>query len=168
MGTTLSDLAPPRGAKKKRKRLGRGPGTGQGTTGGKGQKGQLARSGVTLGRSFEGGQMPLNRRLPKYGFKNIFRREYAPINVGRLGELFEAGTTVTTDALKARGVMPRSSSLLKVLGDGEISVALTIQAHAFSRSAKEKIEGAGGKAEVVSPPRGPRSERATVETGPTE
>jgi len=149
MGTTLSDLAPRRGAKRKRKRLGRGPGTGQGTTGGKGQKGQLCRRGVTLGRSFEGGQMPLNRRLPKFGFRNIFRVEHAPVNVGRLAELFQAGDTVDADALRARGVMPRSARLLKVLGGGELSAALTVRAHAFSAAARAKIEAAGGRVELA-------------------
>jgi large subunit ribosomal protein L15 len=153
MGTTLSNLAPPRGARRKRKRIGRGPGSGNGTTAGKGQKGQQSRSGVTLGRGFEGGQMPLQRRLPKIGFKNIFRTEYAPVNIGRIAEAFPAGETVDAEALRARGLVPRSARLLKVLGGGQVAHALTIKAHAFSRSAKEKIESAGGKAEVVPPER---------------
>lgn len=153
MGKTLSDLAPNPGARHKRKRLGRGPASGRGTTGGKGQKGQLSRSGVTLGRSFEGGQMPLNRRLPKFGFKNLFRVEYAAVNVGRIAAVFEAGETVDPDALKAKGMAPRSAELLKVLGSGQVTQALTVRAHAFSQAAKEKIEAAGGTVEVVPPPR---------------
>ena len=151
MGKTLSDLAPPRGARRKRKRLGRGPGSGKGTTAGKGQKGQLSRSGVTLGRSFEGGQMPLNRRLPKIGFKNIFRVEYAAVNVGRISAIFEAGETADPEALRARGMAPRSAKLLKVLGSGQVTHALTVRAHAFSKAAREKIEAAGGTVEVVPP-----------------
>lgn len=149
MGKTLSDLAPRRGARRKRKRLGRGPGSGWGTTAGKGQKGQLSRSGVTLGRSFEGGQMPLNRRLPKIGFKNIFREEYAAVNVGRIAATFEAGATVDPDALRESGMAPRAAKLVKVLGAGQVTHALTVRAHAFSKSAKEKIEAAGGTVEVV-------------------
>jgi large subunit ribosomal protein L15 len=116
-------------------------------------KGQRSRSGVTLGRGFEGGQMPLQRRLPKIGFKNPFRTEYAPVNIGRIAEVFPEGETVDADALKARGMVPRSAKLLKVLGGGQVAHALTIKAHAFSRTAKEKIESAGGKVEVVPPER---------------
>jgi large subunit ribosomal protein L15 len=163
MGTTLSNLAPPRGAKRKRKRLGRGPGSGRGTTAGKGQKGQKSRSGVTLGRGFEGGQMPLQRRLPKIGFKNPFRVEYAAVNVGRIATAFAAGETVDPAALKQKGLAPRSAKLVKVLGNGEIAHALTIRAHAFSSTALEKIQAAGGAAEVV-PGFRPRGKKAEGET----
>lgn len=152
MGTKLSNLRPPRGAKKNRKRLGRGPGSGQGTTAGKGQKGQKSRSGVTLGRAFEGGQMPLVRRLPKKGFKNLFRVEYAPVNLSAIAERFSAGEVVDVQALKGKGLAPRSAERVKVLGDGQLGVALTVRAHAFSRSAMEKIVAAGGTAEVVEMP----------------
>lgn len=150
MGTTLSNLSPPAGAKHKRKRLGRGPGTGQGTTAGKGQKGQNCRSGGGVRPYFEGGQMPLQRRLPKRGFKNPFRVDYDPVNVGRLGDTFAAGDAVDPTVLIARGLAPRKSKRVKILGSGEISVALTIRAHGFSKSAREKILAAGGTAEIIS------------------
>jgi large subunit ribosomal protein L15 len=162
MGTKLSDLAPPRGAKRKQKRLGRGQGTGQGTTAGRGQKGQGSRSGPDLGRGFEGGQMPLQRRLPKRGFRNPFRVELAAVNVGRLGEVFAAGETVDPDQLRARGMAPRSARLVKILGEGELEHALAVKAHAFSKSAEEKIKAAGGSVELV-PRRKPRAEEATPE-----
>ncbi len=149
MGTTLSNLSPPPGAKHKRKRLGRGPGSGQGTTAGKGQKGQKARSGGGVRPYFEGGQMPLQRRLPKRGFKNPFRVEYDPINVGRLAEAFAAGDTVDLSALLDKGMVPRKCKRFKILGGGELSMALTIKAHGFSKVAKDKILAAGGTAEVV-------------------
>lgn len=149
MGTTLSNLSPPPGAKHKRKRLGRGPGSGQGTTGGKGQKGQKCRSGGGVRPYFEGGQMPLQRRLPKRGFKNPFRVEYDPINVGRLADTFAAGDIVDLDVLIARGLVPRKCKRVKVLGSGELGVAITIRAHGFSKTAKDKILAAGGTAEVV-------------------
>ena len=149
MGTTLSNLSPPPGAKHKRKRLGRGPGSGQGTTAGKGQKGQKCRSGGGVRPYFEGGQMPLQRRLPKRGFKNPFRVEYDPVNVGRLAEAFGAGDTVDLDLLIARGLVPRKCKRFKVLGSGEIGVALTIRGHGFSKVAKDKILAAGGTVEVV-------------------
>ena len=161
MGTTLSNLAPPSGARRKRKRIGRGPGSGNGTTAGKGQKGQRSRAGVTLGRGFEGGQMPLQRRLPKVGFKNLFRIEYAPVNVGRIAELFSAGETVDVAALKAKGLVPRSAKLFKVLGEGDVTHALTIRANAVSGGARQKIEAAGGTVEVLAPARrGPRERGA--------
>lgn len=149
MGRTLSDLAPRWGAKHKRKRVGRGPGSGNGTTAGRGQKGQKSRSGVSIGRGFEGGQMPLQRRLPKRGFKNPFRVEYAPVNVGRLAEVFEAGEIVDPDSLRERGVVPRNARRVKILAGGDMGCALTIKAHAFSAAAKDKIAAAGGTVEVV-------------------
>jgi len=150
MGTTLSTLKPPAGAKHNRKRLGRGQGTGQGTTAGRGQKGQGSRSGPDLGRGFEGGQMPLQRRMPKRGFKNIFRVEYAAVNLGALAQRFGAGEVVDPDAIRAKGMAPRKAKLVKVLGNGELPHALTVKAHAFSKSAVEKIQAAGGKVEVIA------------------
>jgi large subunit ribosomal protein L15 len=150
MGTTLSTLAPPRGAKHAQKRRGRGQGSGQGTTGGRGEKGQGARSGGSTGPGFEGGQMPLQRRLPKRGFKNPFRVEYVAVNVGMLGEKFTAGQMVDPGAIQGSGLAPRKGGLLlKVLGEGEIKHALTVKAHAFSKSAAEKIQAAGGSVEVI-------------------
>ena len=151
MTVTLANLAPPAGARKRRKRIGRGPGSGWGTTAGKGYKGQKSRSGVgglTVG--FEGGQMPLQRRLPKRGFKNRFRVAYAGVNVGRIQQVFSSGATVGPDELKASGLVPRSSERVKVLGDGELTHALTISAHAFSRVAREKIEQVGGRIALIA------------------
>jgi large subunit ribosomal protein L15 len=166
MGTTLSTLAPPRGAKHARKRLGRGQGTGQGTTAGRGQKGQGSRSGGVKGAGFEGGQMPLQRRLPKRGFKNPFRVEYAAVNVGALGEKFAAGEVVDPEAMRARGIAPRRATLLKVLGKGELKHALTVKAHAFSRTASEKIQAAGGSTEVVPGANRSRARPAAEAAGP--
>ena len=162
MGTTLSTLKPPRGATHKQKRLGRGQGTGQGTTAGRGQKGQGSRSGPDLGSGFEGGQMPLQRRLPKRGFKNYFRVEFAGVNVGRLDKVFAAGETVDVELLHSRGMAPRSMKLVKILGQGELSHALTVKAHAFSKSAEEKIKAAGGSVEIV-----PRPKRTAKEQKPS-
>ncbi|MCA9671263.1 MAG: 50S ribosomal protein L15 [Myxococcales bacterium] len=149
MGTTLATLAPPKGAKHKRKRKGRGPGSGNGTTAGKGQKGQKSRSGGKTTVGFEGGQMPLQRRVPKRGFKNPFRIDYYAINVGRIAEVFKAGESVTPETLSDRGLVPRSSKLIKILGEGDVGHALDVQAHSFSASAKSKLEAAGGKAAVI-------------------
>jgi large subunit ribosomal protein L15 len=150
----LDQLAPARGAKKKEKRIGRGIGSGHGKTSTKGHKGQGARSGGTKAPGFEGGQNPMIRRAPKRGFVNIFRDAPAVVNLDRLAK-FDAADAVTPERLKAAGVVKSSASTVKILGDGTLSAPLTIQAHAFSRRAKEKIEAAGGKAVVieVSPPR---------------
>ena len=149
MGTTLATLSPPAGARRPRKRKGRGPGSGNGTTAGKGQKGQKSRSGNGIRPGFEGGQMPLQRRLPKRGFKNPFRVAYHAVNLDRLTAVFEAGTTVTVEAMRERGLAPRSAKRIKVLGQGDLGHALTIEAHKFSASALEKIQKAGGTATVV-------------------
>ncbi len=142
----LHDLAPAKGATKNRKRLGRGNSSGQGTTAGRGYKGQLSRSGGGKGSGFEGGQMPLAMRLPKLpGFTNRNRVEYAPVNVGRLEGLFEAGDTVNNAALVAKGVIKHENTLVKVLGDGELTKALTVDVAKVSAGAKSKIEAAGGK-----------------------
>lgn len=146
----LNDLRPNKGAKKARKRIGRGNASGHGTTAGRGTKGQLSRSGGGKGAGFEGGQQPLAMRLPKLpGFKNRNRVEYAPVNVSRLEAKFNDGDVVDTQSLVAAGIIKRDYVLVKVLGDGELTKKLTVKASAFSASAKEKIEAAGGKAEVV-------------------
>jgi len=146
----LSELSPRPGSKKKRKRIGRGPGSGKGKTSGRGHKGQNARSGGGVRRGFEGGQMPLHRRLPAKGFTNVYNREKettAVVNVGRLNGL---EGTVDLAVLKEKGVVKgKGITSLKILGEGELNVALTVRANRFSKSATEKIEATGGKAEVV-------------------
>jgi len=144
----LHELSPAPGSVQARKRVGRGPGSGLGKTSGKGHKGQKARSGSGKGAYFEGGQRPMTQRIPKYGFVNIFRKEYACVNISDL-EAFEAGSTVNLDTFMETGKIKKPLNGLKVLGDGELSKGLTVQAVKFSKSAKEKIEAAGGKAEVV-------------------
>lgn len=151
MGTTLSDLKPPAGAKHKRKRVGRGHGSGWGTTAGRGQKGQKSRSGGPMGPWFEGGQMPLQRRLPKRGFVNIFRTEFHPVNVGQLALAFGAGETIDLTTLVEKGLAPRKATHVKILGNGSIAHGVTVKAQGFSKSAKAKIEAAGGTAVVVDP-----------------
>ena len=145
----LHDLAPASGSTKERKRIGRGPASGQGKTAGKGHKGQLARAGRGMRAGFEGGQMPLQRRVPKRGFNNIFRTEMAIVNVATLDKYFEDGDTVTVEALLEKGILNKTLDGVKVLGQGGISKKLTVQVNAFSESAKSKIEAAGGKAEVI-------------------
>ncbi len=149
MGTTLSDLKPPAGARHNSKRVGRGPGSGLGKTCGKGQKGQRSRSGSGIRRGFEGGQMPLQRRLPKRGFKNLFRVEYCVTNIEKIA-LACGGKDIGPEEMKKAGLVPRNARLVKILGSGEIDCAVTVRAHRFSASAKEKIEKAGGKAVVLS------------------
>lgn len=145
----LSDLKPPKGAKHAKKRVGRGYGSGTGVTSGRGHKGQKSRSGYHHKRGFEGGQMPLHRRLPKRGFFNPFRVEYAVVNLDTLSERFEAGAEVTPDVLRERGIVRSNAKLVKVLGRGDIDTALTVRAHKFSRIASEKIVAAGGHAAVI-------------------
>lgn len=145
----LNDLRPAEGAKKARKRIGRGNASGHGTTAGRGTKGQLSRSGGGKGAGFEGGQQPLAMRLPKLpGFTNHNRVEYAPVNVSRLEEKFADGDTVDTDSLIAVGIIKREYELVKVLGNGEITKKLTVKVDKVSASAKAKIEAAGGKVEL--------------------
>lgn len=145
----LHDLRPSAGAvSKSRKRVGRGIGSGLGKTSGRGQKGQLARSGGGKGPTFEGGQTPLVRRLPRRGFNNVFKKEYATINVADLNR-FENGTVVTPETLLEAGIVKKVKDGTKVLGDGELQTALTVRAHKFSKSAAAKIEEAGGKVEVI-------------------
>ncbi len=145
----LHELKPNPGSVKERKRLGRGTASGQGKTSGKGQKGQNARSGGGVRPGFEGGQMPLYRRLPKRGFTNIFATQYAEINVEVLNEMFEDGATITPDLLKETGILKKQLDGVKVLGNGEVTKKLTVKANKFSKSAVEKIEAAGGKVEVI-------------------
>ena len=147
----LHDLRSPKGANKPRKRVGRGAGSGQGTYAGRGRKGQGSRSGGTKGPYFEGGQLPLVRRLPHIrGFVNIFRQEYAEVNLDRLAEVFGAGASVTPEALVAAGVVKNTRLPIKVLGRGELDKPLTVQAHRFSASARAKIEAAGGTVEEIA------------------
>jgi large subunit ribosomal protein L15 len=150
MGTTLHTLKGPKGATRNRKRIGRGPGSGTGEQSGKGVKGQKARTGHHGARfGFEGGQMPMQRRFPKKGFKNPFRKEVFAVNVSDLEARFEGGT-VDLAALQAAGLVPRRERSVKILGDGELNKKITVRAAKFSATAKEKIEKAGGVAEVVA------------------
>lgn len=144
----LHELRPAEGSKRNPKRLGRGTGSGTGRNAGKGEKGQNSRSGGGTRPGFEGGQMPLYRRLPKRGFTNIFAKEIVAINVDRLN-IFENGTEVTPDLLLKTGVVSKAYDGIKILGNGELTKSLNIKAYKFSKSAVEKIEAAGGKAEVV-------------------
>lgn len=145
----LHEIGPNPGATKKRKRVGRGPGSGLGKTAGRGHNGQKSRSGYSRRWGFEGGQMPIARRLPKRGFTNIFRDEYAEVNVSRLS-IFEAGTEVTPELLAESGILRKNEvGRVKLLGRGEISHGVTIKVHAASASAQKKIEAAGGKVELL-------------------
>ncbi len=144
----LHELKPNPGSSKNRKRLGRGTATGQGKTAGRGMNGQKSRSGGGVRPGFEGGQMPLYRRLPKRGFTNIFGTQFAEINVEVLNK-FEDGAEITPELLKSEGIIKKQLDGVKVLGNGELAKKLTVKAHKFSKSAKEKIEAAGGKAEVI-------------------
>ena len=147
----LSNLRAPKKANENKKRVGRGMGSGMGKTSTRGHKGQGSRSGSSLMRGFEGGQMPLHRRLPKRGFTNIFRVEYTVVGLDRLAELHAAGneTEFTLEKIVELGLKRRKNSLVKVLNNGEIAAAITVHAHKFSKSAKEAIEKAGGKAIVI-------------------
>jgi len=145
----LKDLKPAEGSKKNKKRVGRGHGTGQGTQAGRGHKGAQSRSGYKFKRGFEGGQMPLHRRVPKRGFHNPFRVEYAVVNVDVLAERFDAGTVVTPELLRESGIIRSTRQLIKVLARGDVSKKLTVHAHKFSGKAAEKIAAAGGAVEVL-------------------
>lgn len=145
----LSELKPPRGARHKDKRVGRGTGSTLGKTSGRGHKGQKARSGGNVHPRFEGGQMPLFRRLPKQGFRNWNAKTVAVVNVRTLERVFEDGATVDLEALHEQGLVKGKFDEVKILGDGELTKALNVQAHKFSTSAREKIESAGGTAEGV-------------------
>src|SRR5208282_1767167 len=147
MARNLSNLRAPKKANTGRKRVGRGMGSGMGKTSTRGHKGQRSRTGSSMMRGFEGGQMPLHRRLPKRGFTNIFRTEYTVLNLDRLTELGESELTI--EAFVAKGFLRKRNELLKILGNGETNVALTVHAHKFSKAAQEKIEKAGGKVVLI-------------------
>jgi large subunit ribosomal protein L15 len=147
----LTGLKPPAGQKKARKRIGRGMGSGHGKTATRGSKGQHAGTGFSQKRGFEGGQMPLHRRLPKRGFTNIFKKQYAIVNLGRLEKL--GGDSFTVDSLMALGVVQKLGEGLKVLGTGQLTRAITVEAHQFSKSAVEKIQKAGGTVQVIGAPK---------------
>ncbi len=144
----LHDVRPAAGSRKARKRVGRGPGSGNGKTAGRGENGQKSRSGYSAKRGFEGGQMPLHRRVPKRGFTNPFRIEYRTVNVERLNG-FAAGTVVTPDALMSAGLLRKGTDPIKILGNGDLKVALTVHAHKYAGSASRKIEAAGGRAQLL-------------------
>ena len=145
----MHELAPAFGSTKEAKRIGRGHGSGQGKTSGKGHKGQKARSGKGMRLGFEGGQMPLQRRIPKRGFNNIFAKKVVSVNLGTLNSKFEDGAVVDVKALTDAGIVKNSFDSVKILGNGKLDKKLTVKVTAFSESAKAKIEAAGGKAEVV-------------------
>jgi large subunit ribosomal protein L15 len=147
---SLSNLRPPKGAKHAKKRVGRGQGSGQGKTAGRGHKGAKSRSGFKFKRGFEGGQMPLHRRVPKRGFHNPFRVVYDVVNLDTLGLRFDVGTVVTPELLREQGLVPEGGRPVKVLARGEVGKALTVRAHKFSGRAAEKITAAGGTTEQVA------------------
>jgi len=149
MAVNLSNLKPSPGSKHSKKRVGRGHGTGQGAQAGRGHKGAQSRSGYHFKRGFEGGQMPLHRRVPKRGFHNPFRVEYAVVNLDTLAESFEAGTVVTPELLREKGLVHGKRAPIKVLARGDVSKKLTVKAHKFSGKAAEKLAAAGGAAEVL-------------------
>jgi large subunit ribosomal protein L15 len=151
MAKNLSNLRAPKNANTGRKRVGRGMGSGMGKTSTRGHKGQRSRSGSHMMRGFEGGQMPLHRRLPKRGFTNIFRTEYTVVNLDRIAAL-ESISEITQEDYKKLGLASSKKALIKILGSGELTYAVTIHAHKFSKSAQEKIEKAGGKAIVLGAP----------------
>ena len=146
---SLDKLKPADRSKFKKKRVGRGPGSGLGKTAGRGHKGAQSRSGYSFKRGFEGGQMPLHRRVPKRGFNNIFRTEYDVVNLDQLESRFDKGAEVTPATLRAVGLVSSKTSLVKILGRGELTKALNVQAHKFSGKAAEKLAAAGGKAEAI-------------------
>lgn len=162
----LSNLKPSPGSVRNRKRLGRGPGSGTGKTSGKGHKGQKSRSGYKIKPWNEGGQMPLQRRLPKRGFTNIFRTEYQEVAVSRLGSL--GIDDITPETLFKKRVVNRKGIPIKILGNGEIDRAVTVRAHAFSKSAVEKIEKAGGKTEIIGKKEGKKKEIVSESGGVEE
>ena len=146
----LNNLRPPRGMKHPKKRIGRGQGSGNGKTAGRGHKGAKSRSGFRFKRGFEGGQMPLHRRVPKRGFHNPFRIEYEIVNLDALVLKFDAGTVITPELLRERGMVSRGTGKVKILARGDVDKALTVHAHKFSGKAAEKITAAGGTAEAIA------------------
>ena len=151
MAIGLNNLRPAEGATHKKKRLGRGPGSGLGKTSGRGNKGQKSRSGYSMKIGFEGGQMPLQRRLPKRGFTNIFRKQWIEVTVATLEKSFEAGDSITPETMHERGVIAKGKRDIVVLGTGDLTKALTISAHRFTKGARQKIEAAGGTVNIITP-----------------
>lgn len=152
MALSLNNLHPAPGSTHKKKRVGRGPGSGLGKTSGRGHKGQKSRSGYSSRPGFEGGQMPLQRRLPKRGFTNIFKKQWIEISLAKIDANFNAGDTVTPELLHERGLIKKAKHDLVILGNGELTKKLEISAHRFTKTAKDKIEKAGGSASVISKP----------------
>jgi large subunit ribosomal protein L15 len=150
MALSLNNLHPAPGSTHKKKRLGRGPGSGLGKTSGKGHKGQKSRSGYSSRPGFEGGQMPLQRRLPKRGFTNIFKKQWVEISLAKIEESFKAGDEVTPEILHERGLIKKAKHDLVILGNGDVTKKLNISAHRFTKAAKEKIEKAGGTATAIT------------------
>ena len=150
MAIGLNNLRPAEGSTHKKKRVGRGPGSGLGKTAGRGNKGQKSRSGYSGKTGFEGGQMPLQRRLPKRGFTNIFKKQWIEVSLATLEQSFAAGDSVTPELMHERGVIAKGHRDVVVLGTGEITKALTVSAHRFTKGARQKIEAAGGTVNVVS------------------
>jgi large subunit ribosomal protein L15 len=150
MPLSLNNLHPAPGSTHKKKRVGRGPGSGLGKTAGRGHKGQKSRSGYSSRPGFEGGQMPLQRRLPKRGFTNIFKKQWIEISLAKIEENFNAGDTVTPEILHQRGLIKKAKHDLVILGNGDFTKALTISAHRFTKTAREKVENAGGTATVIT------------------
>jgi large subunit ribosomal protein L15 len=148
MALTLNTLAPAKGANRKNKRVGRGIGSGHGKTSTRGYKGQKSRSGASIRPGFEGGQMPLYRRLPKRGFNNVFRKEYTIVNLDTLSQ-FEPGASVAPETLLEKGIVKKLRDGIKILGNGELKHAVNVRAHKFSKGAAEKIQSAGGTIEVI-------------------
>src|SRR5688572_20519079 len=149
MALTLNNLRPAKGSTHKKKRVGRGPGSGLGKTAGRGHKGQKSRSGYSSKAGFEGGQMPLQRRLPKRGFTNIFKKQWIEISLAKIEENFNAGDEVTPEMLHERGLIKKAKHDLVILGTGDVSKSLSISAHRFTKTAREKIEKAGGSATII-------------------
>lgn len=156
MGTELHTLKPPAGARKKRKRVGRGPGSGKGKTSGRGMKGQRARNNLPMA-VFEGGQLPIARRVPKRGFVNIFRVEVHGINLDRIDGAYADGDVVDIESIRAKGLVPKKATIIKLLGTGEITKKVTVKVHRTSASAQAKLEAAGGTLELV-PLKAPKAE----------
>ncbi|HEX8186818.1 MAG TPA: 50S ribosomal protein L15 [Pyrinomonadaceae bacterium] len=147
----LNNLKPAAGSTHKKKRVGRGPGSGLGKTAGRGNKGQKSRSGYSMKIGFEGGQMPLQRRLPKRGFTNIFKKQWIEVTLATLEQSFEAGDTITPETMHERGVIAKGKRDIVVLGTGELTKSLTVSAHRFTKGARQKIEAAGGTVNVITP-----------------
>src|SRR5712691_11108803 len=149
MSLSLNNLHPAKGSTHKKKRVGRGPGSGRGKTAARGEKGQKSRSGYSSKIGFEGGQMPLHRRLPKRGFTNIFKKQWIEVSLGALDKHFSANDEVTPDVMHHRGIIKKAKHDIVVLGNGEVSKSLKVSAHRFTKSAREKIEKAGGAVTVI-------------------